>query len=1147
MSDSHQRLQALNPEQSFIVSAPAGSGKTGLITQRLLKLLCTVENPEEILCITFTRKAAGEMASRVHSALQAAAQQTRPSAAYEAQTWDLAAEALERDKALGWDLLNMPSRLRIQTIDSFCRYIASQFALETNLGELPEPSEQPDSHYLAAARSLLASIEEDSQTAEELQILLAHLGNDLVRTETLLAKMLANRDQWLPHIYSARDNHAYFQQVIEQTLTDRLILLTQALAPISAELLAMADFAACHADVDKNPALCNLAGIQDLPEPSLEAMPAWQGLLSLLVTKDFKPRQQLTIREGFPKDQKAAKARMTELLDWSADNPQLQELIANCLHLPDSEISQEQQRLLNALAHLLPLLAAYLENRFKQQNQCDYSAITLAALQALQVNSDDQSISDITLRLDYQLRHILVDEFQDTSGSQIVLVERLIAGWQPDDGRTLFLVGDAMQSLYGFRNANVGLFLNAQRHPIGPVQCKPLSLNTNFRSQKAVIDWVNQAFAPAFPARADSSRGAIPYSPSKAHKPAQAGPAVSFCGFDSSSDDLYDEAEANEIATLCQRLTEQQPEESIAILVRGRSHLKAIVPALRQAKLNWQAIDIDPLASRMPVVDVLSLTRALISPADRIAWLALLRAPFCGLSLADLLVLSNYLQDEQSTSSRRFKGPQAILAQLEKLAVQGSDNAFSDHGQQCLLRLVPLLLNDWQERNRNSLRNRVETLWMNLGGPATLANSNDLTDVRTFLDLLEGWQIGGTVSDWSGFQQAVSKLYAAASPDNGLDNHSGSVIQIMTIHKAKGLEFDHVILPGLTRRSRSSDKPLLRWHAQVDEQNNSSLIMATLGPHDEDDDSLYRYLKYEDKVKSHLENTRILYVAATRAVSKLYLFSALTMKKDQYQQPSAGSLLAPIWKDIQAGLEAGDYHLQQLESDLQNNISQEPSPTLSYLRRLPIGFIPSPMPAERMTFGTARDGPSAASATPPGDLTIEISDSSGSRHLGTVLHRTLKQIANEGLDQWPESRLQGLPKGWSSQLKQLGAVATAVELNDLLQAVLAMLADIRGQWILTATTQAFCEQALGYLKPDGQVATSVIDRTFMDQGVRWIIDYKYAKPAEGESVEIFSQRQIESYRSQLQHYANLYKKIAPDPVNCALYFPRIPLFIEVDA
>ncbi|MBT4591444.1 MAG: UvrD-helicase domain-containing protein, partial [Porticoccaceae bacterium] len=155
VADQALRSQALDTERSFIVSAPAGSGKTGLITQRVLRLLCTVDNPEEILSITFTRKAAAEMASRVHSALQLAAYHPRPDDEYQAETWDLARLAVARDQQRDWNLLDLPGRLRIQTIDGFCRYIASQFALETELGDLSDPGEQPQVHYSAAARSLL--------------------------------------------------------------------------------------------------------------------------------------------------------------------------------------------------------------------------------------------------------------------------------------------------------------------------------------------------------------------------------------------------------------------------------------------------------------------------------------------------------------------------------------------------------------------------------------------------------------------------------------------------------------------------------------------------------------------------------------------------------------------------------------------------------------------------------------------------------------------------------------------------------------------------------------------------------------------------------------------------------------------------------
>ncbi|MBT6105229.1 MAG: UvrD-helicase domain-containing protein, partial [Porticoccaceae bacterium] len=282
MTDQAQRLKALDPQGSFIVSAPAGSGKTGLITQRLLRLLCSVQNPEEILCITFTKKAAAEMSSRVHSALQQAAYQPRPADNYLAQTWDLASEALARNTELNWGLLEMPARLRIQTIDSFCRYVASQFALETSLGELPEPMDNPESMYRAAARSVLDCIEEQSETGQQLQLLVAHTGNDLSRCEKLLADMLLKRDQWLPYIFGIRDNRQYFQQVIEQTVYDHLSQLEAALAPIAGELIAMADFAAGHLPEDTDSPLAQLAGIDQLPEPSLDGIAQWKTVLSLL-------------------------------------------------------------------------------------------------------------------------------------------------------------------------------------------------------------------------------------------------------------------------------------------------------------------------------------------------------------------------------------------------------------------------------------------------------------------------------------------------------------------------------------------------------------------------------------------------------------------------------------------------------------------------------------------------------------------------------------------------------------------------------------------------------------------------------------------------------------------------------------------------
>ncbi|HCL71818.1 MAG TPA: DNA helicase II, partial [Gammaproteobacteria bacterium] len=114
---------------------------------------------------------------------------------------------------------------------------------------------------------------------------------------------------------------------------------------------------------------------------------------------------------------------------------------------------------------------------------------------------------------------ILVDEFQDTSQLQLDLLRKLTAGWEPDDGRSLFLVGDAMQSCYGFRNANVGIYLSVKERGIGELSLTPLALSSNFRSQEPVVSWVNNVFSGAFPRHPNISRGAVPYSPAQVIHP----------------------------------------------------------------------------------------------------------------------------------------------------------------------------------------------------------------------------------------------------------------------------------------------------------------------------------------------------------------------------------------------------------------------------------------------------------------------------------------------------------------------------------------------------------------------------------------------------------------------------------------------------
>ena len=1129
LSDAEARLQALDPHNSFIVSAPAGSGKTGLITQRLLRLLNTVENPEEILCITFTRKAAAEMRQRIHSALVFADQNPRPKDPFEAQTWDLATKALARDKTLDWNLLDIPYRLRIKTIDSFCHYIAKQFMFDNGNGALPEQSEYPQALYHTAARELLKQIESNNATSKALSVVAANMGNDLGRCEKLFANMLSKRDQWLPHIFTTANNSVYFQQVIEKLIIDTLEQLEQQLFPLAGELIELADYAGSNV-ARENTHLYALKGLCEFPPLNQKGLSQWKNILRLFVKKDkdFSPRKAVSVREGFPPEGGEQKARMKSLLADYANDKHLQSLLVDVMHLPEAEISTDQQHMLNALGLLLPQLAAILKIIFQQQGQSDYSQITMTALDALEPDSETDVISDITLKLDYQLKHILVDEFQDTSGSQMRLLEHLVNGWQPDDGRTLFLVGDAMQSLYSFRDARVGLFINAQRYPIGPVQCQSLVLTSNFRSKKGIVDWVNENFIDAFPEVANINRGAVPYHSSTWVRSEEESQAVYFHGYSCKQTTDYDRKEAEHIAKLCQQIKREKPDQTTAILVRNRGHLRYIVPELINANLSWEALDIDPLADRMPVMDLMSLTRALLSPADRIAWLSVLRAPYCGLSLKDLV---------QLTSGHRTSGsqPQCILNGLidwhqkpknyENLTLEGSN---------ILCRVAPILINAWDNRNTDNLRNLIEQLWIDLGGPATLINQRDIYDIRRYLDLLESWQQAGSITDWNEFTTAVDNLYA--QPIKNIGDDSAPPIQIMTIHKAKGLEFDQVILPGLSKSPKSDDNPLLRWQEQVDDDNNSSLLLAALGPYDEDNDQIYSYLKYEQSTRTVLENTRVLYVAATRAVRQLHLFGKLNPTKDSYQKPAKNSLLASIWPTLKSLIDQSGYTVTRLDDSTQKDISDNPI-GINYLRRLGSDFIPVSMPKDMMSLGV--------NTQYANNVKTESLDFRA-RHLGTALHRTLKQIASDGINHWSLERRNTLESGWVATLKQLGILATDKELKQLRQSVETMLNDSRGQWILDAHDDGHCEQALSYFDDISQsVRTAIIDRTFIDNQQRWIIDYKYSATADNESEKSFIARQIYAYKPQLNHYAELYQKLESRKVRCALYFPQTSVFIEV--
>ena len=200
-SDSAARARALDHTTSFIVQAPAGSGKTELLIQRYLKLLSKVEQPEAVVAITFTRKAAGEMRARVMQSLRRATDDTPPDAAHQLVTWQLARDVLARDRHREWRLLDNPSRLHVQTIDALCAYITRQMPWLSEFGAPPDITEKAAGLYREAARNTLRGVRKEEEEDREgpLSTILLHLDNDFGQAERMIAGLLEKRDQWLRH------------------------------------------------------------------------------------------------------------------------------------------------------------------------------------------------------------------------------------------------------------------------------------------------------------------------------------------------------------------------------------------------------------------------------------------------------------------------------------------------------------------------------------------------------------------------------------------------------------------------------------------------------------------------------------------------------------------------------------------------------------------------------------------------------------------------------------------------------------------------------------------------------------------------------------------------------------------------------------
>ena len=1091
--DQAQRDRALDPTRSILVRAPAGSGKTTLLANRFLSLLAEVDEPGQVVAITFTDAAAAEMRNRILDQLQA----DEPS--------PIARSTLQHSQDLGWNLLDLPAQLRVSTIDSFCRQLALQQPLLSGLAGGLEIAQQPAELYRRAARRTLEQIgKENAVLSAAIETLLLWRDNNWTEVEGLLVKMLRDRDRWM---------HSF--------------------------LLS--------------------------PDP----------------------------------DWKALRARLEHPLTRA--NP------GNSAF----GYTDHEWQIVRACFILLRRAAAELRVVFAESGTVDFTEVAQIALNVLK--GEEGLPTEAALKVADGIRHLLVDEFQDTSRRQHQLLAHLIAAWPEREGRTCFVVGDPMQSIYFFRAADAELFPRVERFGLEIPQDQPLrfdlvELQANFRSAPALVEQLNEMFTEVF--AVDDGSG-ISYTAATPHREHSEPPGprladdegppmrlhVRFIlqamrtnsrGYDPDRklritqqragivheqiEELVDlirshqsEIDAARSENKRKSAIEEKTKYRLAVLGRTRAVLSRVAQALREAKIPFRALELEELEQRPEIIDALALARALLNPEDRLAWLGVLRAPWCGLSLADLHTLTS--ADDEELKLRPVLD---LLAERAPL--------LSEEGRVAAARVADataFAARLQSARTTASLGTRVEQVWLRLGG----AQCADAA-ARANLDLL--WRCLDDLpqgeSDLLGTALDAALADLKALPDPAADADCG--VQLMTMHGAKGLEFEVVIIPDLQASERNTRGNMLSWLerglAEPDDSGElTELLVAPIQPKGDKRGTAKEWVDGVRREREKQELRRLLYVAATRARDELHLFAHLDYKTGDdgtfsLAQPS-NSLLATAWPALEeevterfaewraarriadmASAEEAEETIEAIAASGEDSLLQMPS--------LDVPPDPRPIRMRRLpsSYQTASDELSFAAEEP-----LTGAGSLYERHEGGLISRALGKAVHEILQHFAQLRVTETSQAAEAKLARLGPRITAnlrasgIDASEAgriaaqaLEIVLRAAGDPQAQWILAPHADAASETRwTGVIA--GSLRTVDVDRVFRagptpfavaGDDTWWIVDYKTAH-GDGLDSQTVLPELHRVFAPQIEAYAKVLRNLygADAPVRGGLYYPRMAL------
>jgi len=1197
--DQASRDKALDADRSILVQAPAGSGKTDLLTRRFLRLLAEVDEPGQILAITFTNAAAAEMRHRILSELEKAAVRASQETSAELDEFSmsaLGAGALARSQAMGWNLIELPAQLRIATIDAFCRELALQQPLLSGLGGGLDNFDDPQELYRRAARRTLEQIDKaDPELRSAIETLLLWRDNSWQEMEELLAQMLEQRDKWMHgFVFTPQQDWDALRERLEwpfaRAARQQLLHLNALLDLVPqarTEAMELARFACGQLNGAMHRELAELVEFPTAPIETQDDLAAALGacvcLANLLLIKEGAFRKQVDVRFGFPAHAKAEKARHAALIEDLRRVDGLEAALAAVRELPPLRYSEDEWCIVQASFALLRHAAGELRVAFAEAGAVDFTEV--AQIAHLALRSVDGIPSETALYAADKIRHLLVDEFQDTSRRQHELLTSLIGAWPEREGRTCFLVGDPMQSIYSFRNADAELFTRVRDGGLEIPHDQALKLDcvgltSNFRTTAGLVDKLNNTFESVFAVedgsevvftRAEAARRPTaglhlvrkddrqPLLHAQFMNEAQRGLGTGAADAKKAAKEEALTAQTAEIVALIRSHLEHIEQARaagqsyrIAVLGRARKALVPVAQALRVAQIPFRAIELEKLREQPEVLDALALLRALLNPQDRVAWLGVLRAPWCGLSLAELHALTS--ADNAEWMARPVPD---LLAERIALIGQEAGNA--------VLRVMHAAEFAAARRKAfpaQTLGTWLEQAWLRMGG-ADCVDAAARANLDLLWKCLDGLPNGERDAMGPALDAALDKL--TALPDPAADGECG--VQLMTIHKAKGLEFEVVIVPELQAKGARTKSGLLSWLerglAEPDESGEiAEFLIAPLASKGAGKGAVREWVDGVALAREKQEMRRILYVAATRAREELHLFArigykagadgtlSLTKPNDSLLATAWPALATEVeqqfadWQRSQAPAEEGELYSLAASGE-GNRIAMPPAIKPTTLWRLPADYQVTEQGIETESTGTVVSGAGQLYDRHQGGLI--------SRALGTAVHSLLQELARlRQTLEWDAARAE-LAKAKSrigSQVRALGIErlqATRIAAQAM-EIVLNASRDSVGQWILSPHAEAASETRWTGVVAGG-LRTVQVDRVLkaglqaQSEGADawWVIDYKTAQ-ADGEAGSLEELRKL--FAPQVEAYARVLRNLHGDSliIRGGLYYPRMIKF-----